>query len=142
MSTATYPDIFKKKPRYLNYRDYEVDENYGDPFNYGAPKYTPDGMQLNPAISSLAIKELGTTTHRSYGNRIAGFNQFSMKPLETRNNNEESVNRIFEKEMNRTTLTTPPFFVQPLASRYQILSPKPDEFSQTWSQPRNTIDLL
>lgn len=146
MSAATDPNIFKRKPRYLNYRDYEVDENYGDPYYYSNPKYsTPDGTKVNPAMSRIAVNELETTTRRSYGNRIAGFSQFSMKPLETRNNNEESVNRVFAKGMNRTTLGTPAFYVQPLASRYQILDPKPDEFSVKWSQPgdgKNTMDLV
>lgn len=145
MSAATDPNIFKRKPRYLNYRGYELNENFGDAYYYGPPKYSADGTQVNPAISKIAIKELGTTTQRSYGNRIAGFNQFSMKPLETRNNNEESVDRVFAKGMNRTTLATPAFYIQPLPSRYQILSPKPDEFSISWAQPgngKNTMDLL
>ena len=47
--------------------------------------------------------------------------------------------------MNRTTLATPTFYVQPLASRYQILDPKPDEFNISWSQPgngKNSMDLV
>jgi hypothetical protein len=135
MSVATDPNIFKRKPRYLNYRDYEVDENFGDPYYYRTPRYAPDGTRVNPAMSTLAVNELGTTTRQGYGSRIAGFSQFSMKPLETRNNNEESVNTVFAKGMNRTTLATPAFYVQPLPSRYQILDPKPDEFSVNWSQP-------
>ena len=133
--------LFKLKPRYLNFRREELENNF-DPYQYGATQYTMDGVQINPAISKMAVSELNTDTptrtqrgSRVYGN--AGFNQFSMKPLETRNNNEFSVNEVFKKEMNRTTAVTPSFFVQPLSSRYQILSPKPDEFKIKWNQPGN-----
>ena len=143
-ASSTNPNIFKIKHRYLNFQSDELDENYGDPYRYQNSRFT-NGIKINPAISKMALKELNTTTHQSYGNRIAGFNQFSMKPLETRNNNDESVNKVFATGMNRSTLTTPTFYVQPLPSRYQILSPKPDDFDVSWSQPgngNNNFDLV
>lgn len=149
-ATANNPSLYIRKQRYLNFQHEELEEDYGDPFRYGAPKYTMDGVKINPAISKMAILELNTDTptrtqrgSRVYGN--AGFNQFSMKPLETRNNNEFSVNKVFNKGMSRKILATPAFFVQPLASRYQILSPKPDEFEIKWTQPgngNNDFDLV
>ena len=141
----TQPHIFKTKPRYFNYQDYASEENYNDLYHGPPQQRTPDGTQVNSAISNLAIEELQYNSITGYGNRLAGFNQFSMKPLETRNNNKESVNQRFAKGMNRTTLGTPTFYVQPLASRYQILSPRPDEFSITWAQPgdgNNSMDLV
>ena len=112
---ANSENIFTVKPRFLNYRSDEL------------------GEVINP-ISPLALNELKTTTKLSYGNREAGFNQFSMKPLESRNNNDKSVNEVFAMGMNRTTTTTPSFFVQPLPSRYQILDPKPDDFDVVWTE--------
>lgn len=161
MSTGTDAYIFTKKPRYLNFQ-YEELESENNLININPAIYSLAKKELkttsqigygnesntnliNPAISSLARQELKTTSQIGYGNRIAGFSQFSMKPLETRNNYDYSVNKTFASGMDRKTRTTPIYFVQPIPSRYQILDPKPDEFEQTWSQPgggNNDFELV
>jgi hypothetical protein len=137
--------IFQIKQRYLNFREEDLgDRGGGDPYSYGGIK-TPDGVNVNPVISPMASRELTTDTPTR--NRLGppGFNQFSMKPLETRNNNDTSVNTVFANGMNRMIRPVPKKWVQPLPSRYQILVPKPDEFQISWGQPNdgnNEFELL
>ena len=53
MSAATDPNIFNRKPRYLNYRGYELNENFGDAYYYGPPKYSADGTHLLACVDQV-----------------------------------------------------------------------------------------